>query len=297
MFPTGLSYLLSQCSTKTTRLVCSNLFFSTFLLVSVFFFVYLPVCSADLILTAPPRETPEAGKIVYAPLASYLSKYLGETVIYEHPLNWKIYERKMKNDEYDIIFDGPHFAAWRIETHLAKPLIKLPGALKFVLVAKKSDEAIHSTSDMFGKTICTLPAPNLGALTLFSMFPYPARQPEYRLIKGGFKEVANAFIHGQCDGAILRSSFYYKKADQLFRDATRVVKRSQGLTNQGITISRRVHPDSYQKLVNNLIKGEGRIALKPILERFYSKANAFIPAKDGDYQNLNLLHDTLIYGW
>lgn len=261
------------------------------------FSIAMSGCFADLILTAPPRETPEAGKTVYTPLARYLSQFLGEPVIYEHPLNWKRYETKMKNDEYDIIFDGPHFAAWRIETLLAKPLIKLPGALRFVLVVNKSETQYKATEDLIGKTICTLPAPNLGALTLFSMFPYPARQPEYRLIKGGFHEISNAFTAGECDAAILRSSYYFKKAGQLFREITRVIKRSKGLTNQGITISRRVTPNDYQRLVNTLIQGEGKIALKPILDRFYSNANAFIPAKSGDYQNHNLLHDTVIYGW
>jgi hypothetical protein len=145
---------------------------------TIYFFIFIPSCFADLVLTAPPRETPEAGHTVYAPLADYLSVLLGEPVIYEHPINWKRYEKKMKNDEYDIIFDGPHFAAWRIETLLAKPLIKLPGSLRFVLVVKKLDIGMITTKDMIGKTICTLPAPNLGALTLYSMFPHPPPQPE-----------------------------------------------------------------------------------------------------------------------
>lgn len=291
----SLTLLFSLLPQFVSRL--KSPFFNFLLLAILNFTAAISSSFADLILTAPPRETPEAGKSVYTPLAKYLSQFLGETVIYEHPLNWKRYEKKMKNDEYDIIFDGPHFAAWRIETLRAKPLIKLPGALRFVLVVKKSETRFKSTEDLVGKTICTLPAPNLGALTLFSMFPYPARQPEYRLIKGGFREISKAFTHGECDGAILRSSYYFKKSDRLFRDATRVIKRSKGLTNQGITISRRVSPNDYQRLVNTLIRGEGKFALKPILERFYSKANAFIPAKSVDYQNHNLLHDTVIYGW
>lgn len=292
MSSTISSYFLAQFPPSSRKS-----FFTLAILAFLIIYGYTPVCYADLILTAPPRETPEAGKVTYAPLAKYLSQFLGEPVIYEHPLNWKRYEKKMKNDEYDIIFDGPHFAAWRIETQLAKPLIKLPGSLRFVLVVKKSDSALRETSDMIGKTICTLPAPNLGALTLFSMFPYPARQPEYLLIQGGFKEISQAFLLEKCDAAILRSSYYFKKADQQFRDTTRVIKRSKGLTNQGITVSRRVDPGSYQKLVNTLIAGDGKLALKPILERFYSNANAFIPASFVDYQNHNLLQDTVIYGW
>lgn len=287
-----LSYLLSHIS---LRLKSSC--FSLALLFAANIFVFVPSCFADLILTAPPRETPEDGHVVYAPLAEYLSQFLGEPVIYEHPVNWKQYEKRMKNDEYDIIFDGPHFAAWRIETLLAKPLIKLPGALRFVLVVKKSDGSVRKISDMIGKTICTLPSPNLGALTLFSMFPYPARQPEYHLIKGGFKEIGKAFSDGKCEGAILRSSYYFKKTDRLFRESTRIIKRSKGLTNQGITISRRVSQTNFQKLVNTLIRGDGKLALKPILERFYSSANAFIPASSGDYHDHNLLRDTIIYGW
>lgn len=286
---------LSLLSPFSSRLKSSIL---SFLLLSTLnFSLAISNCFADLILTAPPRETPEAGKTVYTPLAKYLSQFLGEPVIYEHPLNWKRYEQKMKNDEYDIIFDGPHFAAWRIESLLAKPLIKLPGALRFVLIVKKSEKELKTTTDLIGKTICTLPAPNLGALTLYSMFPYPARQPEYRLITGGFREISKAFTAGECDGAILRSSYYFKKADQLFRETTRVLKRSKGLTNQGITISRRIGPEQHQKLVNTLIRGEGKLALKPILDRFYSKANTFIPASSIDYHDHNLLRDTVIYGW
>jgi len=259
--------------------------------------LYLPLCHAELILTAPPRETLEDGRAVYEPLAKYLSNFLGERVVYVHPQNWHNYEEKMKKDEYDIIFDGPHFAAWRIDSAIAKPLIKLPGSLHFVLVVKDRDTLLKKPEDLIGRTICTLPPPNLGALTLFSMFPYPARQPEYRLIKGGFKEISKAFIAGECEGAILRSSFYYKKTDPLFREATRVLKMSKPLTNQGITISRRVKPVYYDKLVSSLTHGAGKEALKPILARFSSVSNEFQPAKDDDYLNHNLLRDTTIYGW
>jgi len=265
--------------------------------VTLWFGCHLSSCVAQLILTAPPRESLEAGQKVYEPLAKFLSTFFGEPVIYEHPKSWKIYEQKMKNDEYDIIFDGPHFAAWRIDTALAKPLVKLPGSLRFVLIVKKSDQQIKRPEDLFGKTICTLPAPNLGALTLFAMYPYPARQPKYRLIKGGFREISQAFITGQCDGAILRSSYYFNKTEPLFRDATKVIKRSAGLTNQGITISRRVKPEYYNKLVNTLVRGEGKLALKPILKRFYSKGDTFVPAKTQDYRDQNLLRDTGIFGW
>ena len=258
----------------------------------------IPVSAfADFVLTAPPRETPEAGKAIYAPLAEYLTKFLGEPVIYEHPIDWKHYEKKMKNDEYDFVFDGPHFAAWRIESKLASPLVKLPGSLRFVLVTKKSNNGINEIKHLFGKTVCTLPSPNLGALTLFSMFPQPARQPEYNMVKGGFKNVAAALDRGECDAAILRDSFYFNKTDPAFRQTTKVLQHSKELTNQGITVSQRINIHTRERLKDSLLNGEGKLALKPILNRFYGKANRFMPAQPADYKNLNLLHDNLIFGW
>ncbi|KPJ93231.1 MAG: hypothetical protein AMJ53_07800, partial [Gammaproteobacteria bacterium SG8_11] len=67
---------------------------------------------ADLILSAPPRELPEAGLKLYGPLASHLSELLGEKVIYQHPNNWLEYQRDLRRGVYDIVFDGPHFVSW-----------------------------------------------------------------------------------------------------------------------------------------------------------------------------------------
>ena len=252
---------------------------------------------AELILSAPPRESLETGKRIYEPLAQFLTQFLGEPVIYEHPDDWKTYEKKMKNDQYDIIFDGPHFAAWRIEALYARPLIKLPGALRFVLVVRESDKQYQEPKDLIGRTVCTLPPPNLGALTLFSMYPHPARQPDYYLIDGGFDEVARRFEQHKCDGAILRSVYYFKIAPPQFRESTRIIQRSKGLTNQGITISRRVKPELYKPLMESLTTGEGKLALRPILDRFSDGSEAFLPANDRDYEDLNLLHDKFIFGW
>ena len=71
----------------------------------------------NLILSAPPRETAEAGMKIYGPIAQHLSKLLGVIVTYKHPGNWMTYQHEMRDDKYDIIFDGPHFISWR-EKHL-----------------------------------------------------------------------------------------------------------------------------------------------------------------------------------
>jgi hypothetical protein len=55
-------------------------------------------------------------------------------VRYEHPGNWLHYQRNLRNDMYDIVFDGPHFASWRMEHLEHDMLVKLPGNLQFYLL-------------------------------------------------------------------------------------------------------------------------------------------------------------------
>ncbi|MDH5325218.1 MAG: phosphate/phosphite/phosphonate ABC transporter substrate-binding protein [Gammaproteobacteria bacterium] len=246
-------------------------------------------------MSAPPRESKQEGERVYAPLAQHLSQLLGKSVVYQHPQSWREYEKKMKNDEYDIVFDGPHFAAWRIRHLGAKPLVKLSGSLQFVLLTAQDDERIKTPDDLFGQMICTLPAPNLGALTLFAMFPNPARQPKYKIIDGGFKEAAVAFMKGECRGLIIRSAFYRKSSNEELRNRTRILRRSVALTNQGITSSTRITSAERDKIIHSLTKGE--TSTLPILQRFQSKTASFEPAQTLDYEDHNLLQDNSIFGW
>jgi len=253
---------------------------------------------ADLILSAPPLESAELGEKAYKPLAEGLSQILHQRVIYKHPKNWRSYEKEMKKDKYDIIFDGPHFAAWRIESLRARPLVKLQGSLRFVLVTLRTEYSVQQPEHLIGLPVCTLPSPNLGALSLFAMFPMPARQPEYRLIThGGFKEVANALQRGECTAAILRSSYYYKKASNEFRDQTRVIKRSTAMTNQGITLSKRI-PSNFDKAIAQYLTSKSSAeALQPLLERFTDSHGNFTMSDKSDYEGQNLLHDNVIFGW
>ena len=258
---------------------------------------FASIAMADLILSAPPRESAETGAEVYSPLAQVLSEITGETVVYKQPANWKDYEKKMKNDSYDFIFDGSHFAAWRIDSLRATPLLRLPGSLQFVLVVIRTARSIQQPKDLIGHKICTLPSPNLGALSVFSMFPNPARQPDYHIVEGGFQEIVHAMKSNKCDAAIFRANYYHKKTNPTFRSQTRVIHRSEDMINQGITASHRINPRLHNKIVKALSDGPGKQATQAILDRFHKKDSEFIPASKRDYRNQNLLKDNVIYGW
>lgn len=252
---------------------------------------------AEIILSAPPRESAEAGSKLYEPLALSLSELLGEKVTYQHPGNWHNYQKKLQNDEYDIVFDGPHFAAWRMTSLSAKPLVRLPGNLRFVLVTPVSEKNITEVKNLIGKPVCTLPSPNLGALTLYSMYPNPVTQPDFRQVSGGFKQVTEELLKGHCRGAIMRSSFYYKKLPAEVRAKFKVLKESSPIINQGITVSRRVSENAQSKMLQALTTQSGTNAMRPILDRFASNANAFVPARQEEYVGKNMLHDNMVYGW
>jgi len=118
---------------------------------ALMFLASMHLAVAELIMTAPPREQPEAGEKIYAPLAAHLTELLGEKVTYKHPKNWLEYQRDLRHDVYDIVFDGPHFVSWRVAHLNHDVLVKLPGTLEFVIVINKDDQDIKVMKDLVGK--------------------------------------------------------------------------------------------------------------------------------------------------
>jgi ABC-type phosphate/phosphonate transport system substrate-binding protein len=129
------------------------------------------------------------------------------------------------------------------------------------------------------------------------MYPNPVTQPEFKPVKGGFKQVTKELLKGECRGAIMRSSFYYKKLPEEVRKTFKVLKESSPIINQGITVSRRVSQTAQSKMLQALTTQSGTAAMRPILDRFAHKANAFVPARQEEYVGKNMLHDNMVFGW
>lgn len=251
---------------------------------------------AQYVMTAPPRETADAGREVYGPVADALSQVLGQAVVYRHPGDWPSYARNMRADQYDIVFDGPHFAAWRLQNLSARPLVKLPGELRFVLIAAANDEVNHPEG-LLGKRICTLPLPNLATLTAYSLYPNPVQQPEFVQIRGGMREVTDALSAGRCRGAMLRKAFFTNQLSGAEQSAFKVLAESDGLTNQGITVSRRVTEQDRETMLAFLTGSDGPKAAQALLNRFSRKNPSFVSAGTADYEGHNLLRDNMVFGW
>ena len=267
------------------------------------FILLLPlkaVISASLVLTAPPREKPEAGMKIYGPIAARLTKILNINVIYKHPGNWLKYQREMRNDKYDFIIDGPHFVAWRI-AHLSNtPLVKLPGTLQFMLLADKNNPDLDTADKLIGKRICGISPPHLSTLSVLDYYRNPVRQPIIRGIKGGMGKVLKAYFSkkSNCSAMVLRNKFFKKKVKKDQREKLKVLFLSKAMPNQALTASKRVSVVLQDKIRRDftMVK-EGVASTKGVVKRFAPKAKSFIPVKAGEYDGYNMLLEGVIFGW
>lgn len=254
--------------------------------------------AAGLIMTAPPRESQADGQKIYGPLARHLSEILKVKVTYQHPGNWLTYQRNMRDDKYDIIFDGPHFISWRMNHLKHEVLVKLPGQLEFYLVSHKGDKNLRSLDQLVGKKICGISPPNLSTLTVLDRFRNPVRQPVIKGVKGGMGKVYQAFKDGRCDAAVLRTTFYKRKLQQADRDSMKILYHSKPLPNQAISVSQRLSNSLKQRMVRSLTLGEGVKQSEAIVKRFGGKkTKSFILTDNKEYQGHNALLEGVIFGW
>lgn len=250
---------------------------------------------ADYILSAPPRESGMLAKETYEPLAAYLSKLLGDKVVYQQPNGWFDYAQKMRKGQYDIVFDGPHFAAWRVKHLHHIPVAVLPGTLDFVLIAHVDDDEITKTIDLNGKKICGMVSPNLGTSLIYELFENPVLQPIIQEVKGSMQEVYRAFKSGQCRAAILRNINYDRlpKEDQ---ESVKIVAKTKSLPNQTITISQRLEKNARQ-IADFMISSEGAVAAHGLLSRYSKNAPYFESTNSERYKGIENLLEGVVWGW
>lgn len=240
----------------------------------------LPESPVALIFTAAPRETPEEGNKIYQPIAALLSKALGKKIVYQHPENWGLYRTKMLNGSYDLIFDDPHFASYRVENLNYTILVKLPEQNELaVFVSNQTSD--RDVKHMAGRTFCTHAPPDLGALVLLNQFDNPSRQPVIVNTKG-WEHIYNGVIAGKCDGGVMPLS-NLKKFDQTNR--TRIIYKTMAMPNQAISAGPHVSPEDQTKIIRALLSPEADAATARL--RAAAKAgNQFAPANNQEYRGL-----------
>lgn len=251
---------------------------------------------ADLVFSAPPREKAEAGEKLYAPIARKLSELLGEEMRYEYPKDWLTYSRRMHEGDFDIIFDGPQFASWRMAHIDHVPLVRIQGDLRFVVVVGKNS-GLTELSDLAAKKICALASPNLGTIATLHAFNNPVQQPILVEARGGMKGIYARLNDGQCDAAILRASFFNSQRSKEEQNPYHVIWSSSAMPNQAITVSRKIPLQSRQQIIAALSNDTGSMSALPLFKRFSGQSTHFIPASENEFEGLNDMLEGVVWGW
>jgi ABC-type phosphate/phosphonate transport system substrate-binding protein len=241
----------------------------------------------EYVFSAPPRGPAAKEAAVYQPIADYLSKVTGKTIVYKHPDNWLNYQNQMQKGNYDLVFDGPHFIGWRVDKVQHQPLAKLPGKLSFVIFVKDDNKAVNRADDLAGRTLCGLAPPNLATLTMYNQFPNPMRQPlvvEVKSFPAGYQKV----MAGKCTAGVMRDKMFSKLQRQ-HGNLGRVIWSSRGTANQGFSAGPNFSDSDKARITNSLLSPDAKPYLDKFFERFSKRKKTLLPANTREYAGLGIL--------
>ena len=258
-------------------------------------FTAYPVFSAELVFSAPPRENAQQGRELYEPLAKKLSEIVGQPVVYEQPKTWAEYATKMRNGQYDIVFDGPHFVAWRQKNLQHEPIASLPGSLQFFIVTNKENTLINNKRDLVGKKICGMPSPHLATDLVYDLFKNPVLQPDIYEVRGGQRKALEAFKEGKCEATIFRTTLYNRLSKEE-KAKFKIVAKTRELPNQTISVSQRLH-NNAGKIADFLTSKDGALIADGLLTRYSKKKKTFIKANPDKFTDAADILEDVVWGW
>jgi len=252
---------------------CRGFVLSSALLLSALLLPVMTSAAAKDVITmttAPTQSVADTHKL-YGPLADYLSEATGKQVKLVPVRNFLEYTSKMRKDEFDIIFDGPHFVSWRMGHTEHVPLARLPGELVF-MAAVKDGATISQIDQLVGKKVCAVNSPNLATLMVMDAFPNPVQQPVI-VSERSFKGAMECLKKGKGVAAILPVKFWKKFEKKGKTKGFRLLysKKKQPLPPRTFSISKRVDAATREKIRQALLDREGKPGAQPLFDRFRSK--------------------------
>jgi len=251
-----------------------------------------PTEPGTYVFSAPPRESAQAAAEIYGPIAAYLSAVTGKNFVYRQPANWIAYQADMRKGEYDLVFDGPHFNAWRAANLQHNILVKAPGEHNFVVVVQKTNEKIRDLKQLAGRGICGMSPPSLGTLTVLSEFDNPMRQPLI-VSTDSWSNIYSGMQAGRCTAAILPARNLAKFDPQ--GTATRVVFKAKSYPNQAFSAGPRIAPQDQAKIARALSAPEARTATSKLREAYALSGDFQITTKSEYMGVASILKDTWGY--
>ena len=232
--------------------------------------------------TAPTHSTKKTLEI-YQPIVDYLSEATGREIVINTATTFIDYNNNLQKDNYDIVFDGPHFVGWRMEKFDHTPVARLPGYIKIVIVVKK-DSKITSMEQLTGQRVCSFPSPNMLTMAFFEYYKNPIRQP-VPVPARGFKGLEKCLQRDDVVAAVLRDKMWAKMKD---KENVRILfAPDKSYPERTFSLSSRIDADTRKIITYALLSRQGQEYLQVLLKTF--KRDRLVPARPDEYKDLGLL--------
>ena len=258
-----------------------NIFFAVLVLI----IGIAPAVEAEdtLIFSTAPTHSAKKTLEIYGPLVEYLSHVTGKKVEIKTATTFVDYNNNLQKNNYQILFDGPHFVGWRMDKFGHVPVARLPGYIRIVVVVKK-DSNITTMDQLSGQRVCSFPSPNMLTMAFFEYYTNPIRQPVPVPAKG-FKGLEKCLERNDVVAAVLRDKMWAKMKN---KDQFKILFAPQNAyPERTFSVSPGIDPDTRKKITYALLSAEGQPYLQDLLTTF--KRDRLVPARPGEYQDLGLL--------
>lgn len=221
------------------------------------------------------QKTQEA----FQPLADYLSKITGKTVVISTMPNFLAYwEIVRKGDSYELVLDAAHFTDYRASKLGFKVLAKIPDAVSYSLVTRE-DELLFDPTELVAKRIATLGPPSIGAARLANMFPNPMRQPIIVEARSS-EDALQMLLKGKVTAAVLPTPIVFRQMST--EGGLNVVLATESVPHIAVSASPNMDNQMVLKIRAALISAdktpEGKAMLKGIGFAKFDPANKKIYA-------------------
>jgi len=158
--------------------------------------------AADLVLTVQPILSETQTRAAFQPLADYLTKATGRTIVIRTRPNFMAYWDDVRRGAgVDLVLDAAHFTDYRLKKHGYQVVAKIPDTVSYTLIVSDQNPIIDP-AELIAKRVATLGVPSIGAARLNALFPNAARQPKIVEVDSA-EEGMKLLLEGKVQAAIL----------------------------------------------------------------------------------------------
>jgi ABC-type phosphate/phosphonate transport system substrate-binding protein len=223
---------------------------------------------AELVLGTQPRGAYDKFGPPFEQVAAYLSKEIGEKVVYRHAREWISYARDLKEDKYDIVFDEAHFVAWRIanKQHTLVAAAVPEASEKLAVIVKRDDNKLFHVGQLAGRTVCGMGSPNLATLSLLTQFPNPIRVP-LMITVDSYDAAYRGVTENKCAAAVL-SDLAVERLNKMASSARTIFIGERLMPGDAFTVGPRVRPDVRGRILQALLSPDTASETKLFIDRY-----------------------------